>query len=177
MREARAAEVGCRGGAEREAKGICGLLIASLVAHQGWSQVVELRAGQSISARSKSRRIHHVHHRTPLVRSICTKGDHTVPICTLHLQMILDLRGMRRGQHASVSGRRALTARYLSRYARRALVHTSHASACGVSDLQDGTCLGKRNGVRGARGRCASGGSWVGRTQVPEIRQQWRARE
>jgi len=27
---------------------------------------------------------------------------------------------MRRGQHASVSGRRALTARYLSRYARRA---------------------------------------------------------
>ena len=77
---------------------------------------------------------------------------------------------MCRGQHASVSGRRALTARYLSRYARRALVHTSHASACGVSDLQDGTCLGKRNGVRGARGRCASGGSWVGRTQVPEIR-------
>lgn len=136
------------------------------MAHQCWSQVVELRAGQSISARSKSRRIHHVHHRTPLVRTICTKGDHPVPICTLHLQMILDLRGMRRGQHASVSGRRALTARYLSRYARRALVHTSHASACGVSDLQDGTCLGKRNGVRGARGVL----------RFPRSASAWRAR-
>ena len=42
-------------------------------AHQGRSQVVELQAGQSTPARSKSHRIHHVHHRTTLVRSICTR--------------------------------------------------------------------------------------------------------
>ena len=113
---------------------MCGLLIASLVAHQGQSQVVELRAGQSIPARSKSRIIHHVHHRTI-----------GAPICTLHLQTILDLRE-RGGQNASVSGRRALTAHYLPRYARRAL-HTSHASQPGVSDLQDGACLGTRNAL------------------------------
>ena len=80
-------------------------------------------------------------------------GDPTVPICTLHLQTIscVDLRGMRRGQHASVSGRRALTARYLSRYARRALVHTSHASDWCQLLARWHMCLGERNGVRSAR--------------------------
>ena len=82
----------------------------------------------------------------PLVRFICTTGDHTpYPFARSRLQTILDLRE-RRGQNASVSGRRALAARYLPRYARRAL-HTSHASQPGVSDLQDGACLGTRNAL------------------------------
>ena len=88
----------------------------------GRSQVVEFREQGKVYQRGQS-----------LIEStMCTTvphwcapfapGDPTVPICTLHLQTIscVDLRGMRRGQHASVSGRRALTARYLSRYARRA---------------------------------------------------------
>jgi len=63
---------GCRlaagrlqGGVEREVRG--------MRTTQGRSQVVELQAGQSTPARSKSHRIHHVHHRTTLVRSICTR--------------------------------------------------------------------------------------------------------
>ena len=98
---------------------------------QGRSQVVELQAQGKVHQRGQS-----------LIEStMCTTvphwcapfapGDPTVPICTLHFAfaddlVCVDLRGMRRGQHASVSGRRALTARYLSRYARRA--HTQQFS-------------------------------------------------
>ena len=111
------------------------------------SGIVELRAGQSIPARSKSHRIHlgvfHLHQ----------DGDHTEPISPFARSICRRSREWTCESEGAKTRVSAVAAR-LPRTICRAMLD-AHSTVLthqiGVSDLQDGTCLGKRNGVRSAR--------------------------